>query len=199
MPMFLVKICRAAVSFSVAVCLASCLSQEHRAVEPIKNDRDTEADRRIAEAKLALLLSSKKRSLPEEKPEETASVVPQYDPIRLKKAENLKRWAGVRVPEVNIDAYLKSSWKDGRLNLRLALLGQKAALELFNSSWTRYRLSFAAQDGTSINQVVIPTSDMHFAGAQANNNIPTLEFEGSQECSLDVYEQSVQWNFEWEQ
>lgn len=201
--MHFVKTFKLLTSFSTAVCLAACSLVENKQLEQEK--RNAEADKRHAEAKLAMLLATRKPPATGETEEEASlseASQPeafQYDPIRVKKAGTLKRWAGVHVPEINLDAYLKTAWKDGRINIRLALLGQKSALELFNSSWPKYKLSFAAQDGTNLYQVIIPSSEMRFAANQINNNIPTLEFEGSQECPLDIYEQSVQWNFEWEQ
>lgn len=189
-----------------ALFLSSCspLPEKDNQADNLK--QKAEADKALAAQKLQQLLASKQEQARQEAEqarieEEKAALVakPHYDPIRLRRAAAVKQWTVVTVPELNIDAWLKTTWKDGKMNLRLALMGQQEALNLFNSSWPVYRLTFADQSGTNINQVRIPTSEMHWASGTKNGGVPTLEFEGSEDCQLEIYEQCVQWNFRWEQ
>jgi hypothetical protein len=169
-----------------------------------------EADRAAARENLERMLASKRQRqseqdeqqrLAEEKAQAAAAEAakPHYDPTRLKIAFKYRQWADITVPDLNIHAWLKSNWKDGVMHMRFALLGDKTALRLFTGNWKYFRLVFADQGGNNLHQAILSTRDLHWDEAGLRNSgVPTMEFEGDSEVSLEVYESIVQWNLKWE-
>lgn len=174
-------------------------------------------DREAAKAKLAGILEAKRQReaqdaekqaaeaerqrIAEEKAAqaEAEAAKPHYDPTRLGIAKKWRQWADITIPDINIHAWLKSNWNDGNMHVRLALLGDKTALRLFTGNWPYFRLVFADQQGTNLHQCLLATRDMHWDEVGLRNNgIPTMEYEGDSQCSLEVYESIVQWNLKWE-
>lgn len=124
---------------------------------------------------------------------------PHYSAPRLAKAGKSRTWASVHVPDIGVQAVLNSLWKDGQLYFRIALLGQKNALELFTSEYRQFRITFADQSGTKIFEIPVSPSDFQFDPPDVNGGIPTMELNNSIDCDLPVYENAVQWNMIWDQ
>ena len=116
----------------------------------------------------------------------------------MRQAAKLRQWANVTVPDYNIECWLKTSWQNGKVNFRLAMLGQREALSQFQGSWPQYLVTFTDAQGTNLHSVIVPSSSMSWAPLGANNGIPTLEFNSSDECALEIYERTNQWNFNWQ-
>lgn len=123
---------------------------------------------------------------------------PNYDPARLAMAAKPRQWANIVVPDLNINCWLKSTWVDGKMNFRFALIGQKEALKVFAARWPYMRLLFQDSVGNNLHQAILRSVDLRWADSLRNSGAPTLEFESSTDCSLEVYEQSIQWNVKWE-
>lgn len=123
---------------------------------------------------------------------------PHYDPERLRMAANWRQWQDITVPDLNIHAWLKSNWINGKMHMRFALLGEKTALRLFTGSWKYFNLYFADQSGSNLHHATLAADDLHWADNMRNSGVPTMEFEGDSECDLPTYEQIVQWNLKWD-
>ncbi len=167
------------------------------------------ADRAAAQAKLARILEAKQKrqALAEEQQriaEEKAAAAeaeaakPHYDPVRLARAKKIRQWQSIIIPDLNIQCWLKSTWSDGKMNMRLAMIGDKNALTLFTGNWAYFKLVFTDQGNNNLQTSTLASSDLHWASPQTNGGNPTMEFEGSDECPLEVYESIVQWNFKWD-
>lgn len=172
--------------------------------QPGQND----PHRSAAQAKLERMLAAKRLKQSKEQEEQRAAeqkaaaaaaeaAKPHYDPTRLNIAKNWRQWADITIPDLNIKCWLKSNWKDGKMHLRLALLGDKTALRLFTGNWTYLRLVFANQQGVNLHQCFLATNDLKWADGLRNSGVPTMEFEADDECSLEIYESIVQWNLQW--
>ncbi len=177
--------------------------------DPVKPMRSAEADRSEAEAKLARMMGAKKQNesaaaeqqrIADEKTAaaEAEAAKPHYDPTRVAIAGKVRQWQNITVPDLNIQCWLKSTWKDGKMNMRLAMIGDKTALRLFTGNWPYFRLVFADQGGNNLRQSILASSDLRWANSLTNSGTPTMEFEGSDDCPLEVYESIVQWNLKWE-
>ncbi|MBX9689989.1 MAG: hypothetical protein K2X27_24980 [Candidatus Obscuribacterales bacterium] len=193
----------AALSFS----LSSCSSNPENA-KPASSAQ-VEKDRLEARAKLSRMLEAKKQKqaaeaeqqrLAEEKAAQAAveAAKPHYDPIRLKTAGSIRQWDMITVPDLNIQCWLKSNWKDGSMNIRLALLGDKTAIRLFTANWKYFKLVFTDAGGNNLHEARLATRDLQWADSMKNGGTPTMEFESSTECPLEVYESMIQWNLKWE-
>ncbi len=123
---------------------------------------------------------------------------PHYDPQRLQQAAKVRQWQNVTIPDFNINCWLKSTWTDGKMNLRLAMVGDKTALRIFQGKWPYFRLIFTDGIGNNLHQAWLRSSDLHWADSLKNSGAPTLEFEASTEMPLNVYESCVAWNIKWE-
>lgn len=123
---------------------------------------------------------------------------PHYDPIRLQNAAKLRQWANTTIPDYNINCWLKTNWKDGKMNFRLAMLGQKEALSAFQGSWPEILFTLTDQGGTNLHTVIIRTTDLRWAPIGTNQGVPTMEFESNDEIALELYERAAQWNFNWQ-
>ncbi len=155
--------------------------------EQVAAEQQQAADQKAAEAEAAAQKAA----------EEAAK--PHYDPVRLNMAAKWRQWADITIPDFNIHGWLKTNWVDGKMHLRLALLGEKDALRIFTGQWPYLRLVFADQSGVNLHQCTLATSDLKWdQGGLRNSGTPTMEFESDSECSLEVYESIVQWNLKWE-
>ena len=213
------NLCRLTCLSLASLVLASCSAAknaEHESNQPGTADtqtatsKQTEADRLAASEKLSQLLEAKRQK--QEREEEKARIAeekavaaaaeaakPRYDPTRIQIAHKWRQWADITVPDLNIHAWLKSNWKDGKMHMRLALLGDKTALRLFTGSWKYFRLVFTDQAGNNLHQSILATNDLHWDEAGLRNGgVPTMEFEGDSDIALPTYESIVQWNFKWE-
>jgi hypothetical protein len=174
----------------------------------------SEMERRAAEQKLARMQEAKRQSQAQQEEQQriieekaaaaaaaaaTAAQRARYDPVRLQIAGKWRQWADITIPDLNIHAWLKTSWKDNIMHLRLALLGDKTALRLFTGNWKYFRLVFADQGGNNLHQAILETRDLHWdASGLRNAGVPTMEFEGDSEITLEIYESIVQWNLKWD-
>lgn len=152
-----------------------------------QQQRDAEAQR-VAEEKAAA---------DEARRQEEANR-PHYDPQRLAQALKVRQWQNVTIPDYNINCWLKSTWSDGKMNLRLALVGDKTALRVFQGKWPFFRLIFTDSIGNNLHQAWLRSDDLHWADSLKNSGAPTLEFEASTEVPLNIYESCVAWNLKWE-
>lgn len=123
---------------------------------------------------------------------------PHYDSGRLRQAAKIRQFANVTIPDFNIECWLKTNWKDGKVNFRLAMLGQREALQQFQGSWPEYLITWTDAAGTNLHSVIVPSTSMRWAPLGTNNGIPTLELDSSDECALEIYERSSNWNFNWQ-
>jgi hypothetical protein len=115
----------------------------------------------------------------------------------LVKAATPRHWAPVPVTGFNINAVFNSTWQDGYLNYRVALLGDRAAINEFLGAYTKYGILMVNQGGYNV--LVFPVSPQGFSFEPDgyNQGIPTADTSGRVECSLEQYQQSVQWNMSW--
>lgn len=197
------------VIFCFTLTLTSCSqnSPDTANSDPAKNKSGH--DQQAAQEKLARLLEAKKakqeadaekQRLAEEAASKAAqeAAKPRYDPVRLNMAKNWRQWADITIPDLNIKCWLKTNWINGRMHLRLALLGgDKTALRLFSGQWTYLRLVFADQSGVNLHQCMLASKELHWADSLRNSGTPTMEYEADDEISLEVYESIVQWNLQW--
>lgn len=169
----------------------------------------TELDRQRAQQKLEHMLAIKHKQQSEEEQKaqveeekraaaEAEAAKPHYDPERLRIAASWRQWADITVPDLNIHAWLKSNWKNGVMHIRLALIGEKAALRLFTGSWKYLKIYFANQNGDNLHSATLSTTDLHWDDGLRNSGEPTMDFEGDSEVTLEIYEQIVQWNLKWD-
>lgn len=170
-----------------------------------------EADRKAAEAKLEAMLKDKEahnqrleelrqRNQQQAEAEEARQLEAErrarYSPQRRASALKPRKWASVTVPDLNIKAVFNSNWADDHLNYRVALLGQKDAIDVFLSR-AQVGVNFADQSGNKIFEFPIPSSEFQWAPPGFNQGIPTVQATGRIPLELPTYEQSVQWNLTW--
>lgn len=182
--------------------LAACgLSEKDKLAEEERN-------RQEAKAKLQSLLDERNRRVESENARVLAeqsrlealaaeAAKPKYDPKRLAFAANTKQWAPCEVPDLGIQAWLRTTWKDGKIYMRLALIGQTQALELFTNQWRQFRIKLSDEFGRPHNQYVVMPNQLKMSSSSING-LPTMEFESSVEMPLEVYEGCKNWNFEWD-
>lgn len=179
-----------------------------------QTDREQQIESRMrAEQKLQALKSSKQQKLAAQaaraeaerqvREQRAAAALaeaskPHYDPGRLRQAAKIKQFANVTIPDFNIECWLKTNWKDGKVNFRLAMLGQREALTQFQGSWPEYLITWTDAAGTNLHSIIVPSSSLHWAPLGTNNGIPTLELDSSDDCALEIYERSSNWNFNWQ-
>lgn len=171
-----------------------------------------EADRQAAEAKLQQMLAEKEakardeesrrqiaeeRAAAEQAAREAEANKPRYAPQRLSRAARPRTWAAVTIPDLNVKAVFNSSWNDGRLNYRVALLGQKQAIDVFLGRYEQMQINFQDPSGTNIAQFPVERSEFQWAPANFNQGIPTVQATGAVECELPIYEEAIQWNLTW--
>ncbi len=168
------------------------------------------ADRDKAEAKLQKQLEQRQWAAEQEEAarqwaqgiaaaRQAEAEKPHYSPLRLEKAARSRSWAVVHVPDIGVQAVLNTLWRDGQIYYRVALLGQKNALELFTSEYRQFTVTFADQSGTKIFEIALSPTDFQMDPPTVNGGIPTMELNNSIDCDLPVYENSVQWNMLWAQ
>lgn len=167
------------------------------------------ADKAAAEAKLKEMLATKERhsafaekqrKLEAERraQREAEAYRPRYAPQQLAKAAKPRTWGAITVPDLNVKAVFNSTWTNGNLNYRVALLGQQHAIDTYLESHSRHIVKLADQGGNNIFEFDLPAQDFNWSNANASYGIPTKEVRGSVPCELPNYELSVQWNLVWE-
>lgn len=180
--------------------------------EPEKPTVPSAADKEAAEAKLNRMLSQKQKQAEQREYEQHAAEQreaareaarlaeaqkPRYPASELAAAARPRKWASIKVPDLNIQTVLNTTWTDGKLNYRVAMLGQRPAIDSFTSQWHAFAIDFADQGGTNIFQFQINPASFEWAPSSVNGGIPTKQMSGTVECELPRYEQSVQWNLTW--
>jgi hypothetical protein len=169
----------------------------------------TEEEKSVAQAKLDQMMAAKQRQaefaenqrrIEAERAErkQAEAMRPHYSPVRLAAAAKPRTWAHITVPDLNVDAVFNSSWKDGHLNYRVALLAQRASIDTFLHQHQSYSVNFANQAGQIIFQFPLSPDDFEWAPANFNGGIPTSQTSGQVEMDLETYEQAVQWNLTWQ-
>jgi hypothetical protein len=195
---------------SLLVCswLCSLAVTTSCSTEPEKPLTPSAADKQAAEAKLDRLLRDKQSQAEQREYEQHAAEQkeaerlaeaqkPHYPASELAAAARPRKWASIKVPDLNIQTVINTTWKDGKLNYRVAMLGQRPAIDSFTSQWHAFGIDFADQSGTNIFQFQIDPASFEWAPSSVNGGIPTKQMTGSIECELPRYEQSVQWNLTW--
>lgn len=210
MPGILTKTNRNLVRACSLTLLAATVFSSCGTTAPSVSSGPSEADRQAAKEKLQRMLAAKQEQqarlaeeqrIADEKAARQAAEAakPHYDPTRLKIALKWRQWADITIPDLNIKCWLKSNWKDGKMHMRLALLGDKTALRLFTGNWPYFRLVFADQGGNNLHQCILATNQLHWdEQGLRNSGVPTMEYEADDEVPLEVYESIVQWNLKWE-
>lgn len=175
---------------------------------PEKPVTPSETDKQAAEAKLNRLLEDRQKQAEQREYEQhlaeqkeaarqAEAEKPRYPASELAAAARPRKWASIKVPDLNIQTVLNTTWRDGKLNYRVAMLGQRPALDAFTSQWHAFGVDFADQSGTNIFQFQISPQSFEWAPQSVNGGIPTKQTTGTVDCELPRYEQSVQWNLTW--
>jgi len=198
------QLTRAIFAIALLLSIAGC--------QPAVDSEQDAKDRATAEAKLQEMLNEKQQRSQQEAQRRIAqgqeaerleaariaeSQKPHYAPERLAQAARPRAWAAITVPDLNIKAVFNSTWSNDKVNYRVALLGQQAAIDTFLGGFSAYHVNFAEQGGHKIFEFTLLPSDFQWAAASVNNGIPTMESRGAVDCDLPRYEQSVQWNLTW--
>jgi hypothetical protein len=168
-----------------------------------------EADKAAADAKLQQMLATKQRQaafadkqrqLEEDRQakREVEAARPHYSQYQLEVAAKPRHWADITVPDLNVHAVFNSNWQNDKLNYRIALLGEKHAIDTFLNQHESYGVNFADQSGNQIFAFGITPQQFEWAPPGFNGGIPTMQTTGSIECDLPIYEHSVQWNLTWQ-
>lgn len=175
------------------------LEDKLRAQQALEGIKSAKAKRMAAQA-AAAARAEQARQEAQARAEAAAAEAakPHYDPMRLKMAGQLKTWTNTTIPDYNINACLKTNWKDGRMNFRLALLGQREALTAFIGQWPEVMVTLTDQGGNNLHTVIVRTIDLQWAPLGANQGVPTLQIESNDEVALELYERTAQWNFNWQ-
>lgn len=122
---------------------------------------------------------------------------PRYPAAVLQSAAKPRTWGPSTIEGMGIDGHLNSTWTDGHLNYRIALLaGERRALEQFMMH-KEFHINFQDQPGNNTFEYVISPSDFVWASAGSNGGIPTMETRGQVNCDLNAYMPAVQWNLTW--
>lgn len=179
------------------------------ACQPSPPPEADEADRAAAEAKLQKMLAAKQRraefaekqrriEADREAQLQAEAARPHYSPARLEKAAKPRHWEPITIPDLNVKGVFNSVWKNDRLNYRVALLGDRHAIDAFLMQHQLYGINFANQAGTKVFEFEITPQQFEWAPPGYNGGIPTMHTSGTIECDLPVYEESVQWNLTWQ-
>lgn len=192
----------AGIGITVMVMSNSQVERDKQTEARIKAEQNLQAMKSSKQQRLAAQAArqeAERRAREEKAARELAEASkPHYDPGRLRQAAKIRQWANTTIPDYNIECWLKTNWKDGKLNFRLAMLGQREALQQFQGSWPEYLVTWTDAAGTNLHSVIVPSSSMRWASLGTNNGIPTLELDSSDECALEVYERASNWNFNWQ-
>jgi hypothetical protein len=168
-----------------------------------------DADKAAAEAKLREMVTAKERhaqfaekqrQLEAEREEKRQAEAnrPHYSQYQINAAAKPRHWASITVPDLNVQAVFNSTWTNDHLNYRIALLGEKHAIDTFLAQHQSYGVNFADQSGSQVFAFEVTPGQFEWAPQGFNGGIPTMQMTGTIDCPLPVYEQSVQWNLTWQ-
>jgi hypothetical protein len=121
---------------------------------------------------------------------------PPADPA-LAQAARQRPWNSIPVSGFNVNVVLYTSWQDGYLNYRVAILGERNAIKGFLSSYTRYDAYLLNQDGNNVLSFPMSPQGFSFRPDSYNQGTPTADTVGRTECPLNAYQQAVTWNLSW--
>ena len=124
--------------------------------------------------------------------------LPSYDPHRLALAAQLRTFVPVEVENMGIKVGLKAKWASGKLAMRLALVGPRDGLNAFTAQVRQFHIKFTDRTGNPVTEYGVLPSQLAWAPPTVNSGVPTLQFESSVECPLEIYEQVGNWNFYWD-
>ncbi len=123
---------------------------------------------------------------------------PGVDPGRWALAHQVRPWESVAVEGTGINCHMKTRGTNGKVDIRLALLGPRENLQAFIRGVKTFRVKFKDAAGSPINEYTIPASDFQWAPATANNGVPTLQFESSVDCPFELMDQAAHWMLYWD-
>jgi hypothetical protein len=152
------------------LCFACILLVSLTACQSPPPPPDDEADRAAAEAKLQQMLATKQRhadfaekqrQIEAERAQKRIEEAnrPRYSPARLAKAAKPRTWGYITVPDLNIKCVFNSTWTNGNLNYRVALLGERPIIDSYLDSHPRHVVRLANQGGFNIVEIDLPTQD----------------------------------------
>jgi hypothetical protein len=183
--------------------LTACQPAPQQAQEPDATEKAA------ADAKLNEMLSAKQRraAFAEEQRAKEAerqarleaeAARPHYSAYRLQAAAKPHNWADIVVPDLNVHAVFNSNWTPDHINYRIALLGEKRAIDTFLHQHQSYSVNLVDQAANQIIKFDVAPDSFEWAPPNFNGGIPTMQMTGTVDCDLPVYEQAVQWNLTWE-
>ncbi len=117
---------------------------------------------------------------------------------RVRKANTLRPWTEVQIPNTGITCWMKTRWADDQVLIRLALLGPRESLNSFMPGIKQFKLTIKDMQNATVLFYTISPNDFEWAPPSVNNGTPTLQFESSAPCSLDEYERCNLWSFDWD-
>jgi hypothetical protein len=123
--------------------------------------------------------------------------MPGYDPGRLAMSGQLKGWAPIDIEGTGIQVWMKTKWSDGKLLMRIAMLGPRDSLSMLTSGSREFQVKLRDRAGGDVDQFILPPSEFKWAPPTANHGVPTMEFESSASMPLELYERGANWNFYW--
>lgn len=128
---------------------------------------------------------------------ERAEFARTHPPERLARVAKLHVWGPITVPDLNIDAYLKSLWKPDGIHFRLALVGQRDALQRFMHDHGGFYVIIMTVDNAKLLEIPLKPQSMSWASEAANYGQPTLEIESIYPMPIDDYEVGKNWSLQW--
>jgi len=123
---------------------------------------------------------------------------PGIDRGRWALAHQVRPWESVAVEGMGINCHMKTRWANGKVEIRLALLGPRESLQAFIRRVKAFHVRFKDAAGGQINEYTVPASDFQWAPATANNGVPTMQFESSAECPFELMDQAMHWSLYWD-
>lgn len=117
---------------------------------------------------------------------------------RVRKANTLRPWTEVQIPNTGITCWMKTRWADDQVLIRLALLGPRESINSFMPGIKQFKLNIKDMQNASVLFYTISPNDFEWAPPSVNNGTPTMQFESSAPCSLDEYERCNLWSFDWD-
>lgn len=114
---------------------------------------------------------------------------------RLARAKEIQRWSDILVEGTGIKCHMKSRWLDGRLQLRVALLGPRDQLTQFIDGTKNFTLKLIDAKGKPVLGYKIDAEEFQWS---EQTDEPSLQFESSPHCPLVSYEACSNWKFTWQ-
>ena len=194
---------RLAVCLLLSLSLTGCGSGQTQPQQKAQDQDQT--DMQGAEMKLAAMMKAKEQSAQQaeaarhkqeeqEARQQVADYLSQFSPVEVAAAARPRKWGSITVPDLNVKCVFNSTWTEGNLNYRIALLGQRAAITTFLADFRRYHVNFEDQQGNIIFAYDLNPADFQWESDSYNGGIPTMDTRGAVPMDLKLYENSMQWN-----